>query len=209
MATMSATSHRGQTESAISHNNLASVANRVVPWVASHPDGWTINGHFGACGQSCPCCRAFNPEDRYSGCPICIDVWELSGASKSMLVAVKENGRTQPRRRREPESMLSVMPARWRSYWSPWGWHWANSPQFWSSTWSSERPYGPWRWAAPSSHPAWHGHGYQPQHGWSWGWHDRDWRAHESRWEWRSSDWQATAEYGYQPQDSSSSSSWL
>ena len=46
-----------------------------MPWViamlASHPEGWTHKRHYGMCSQSCPCCRAANPEDMASGCSVC------------------------------------------------------------------------------------------------------------------------------------------
>ena len=146
-------SHRGQTESAMSHNTFASVAELVVPWVADHLPGWTIDGHHNMCGQSCMCCRACNWEDRYSGCLICNDVWELSCVSRFILGRVKENGRTQLRRGYEPQSMLPpIRPARWGKRKRN-GWYWVNSPQLWTNPppprrqyWGNQQRWRPGAW---------------------------------------------------------------
>lgn len=37
----------------------------------SHPRGWCLTGHYGMCGQNCPCCRA-EVGDTLGACPICI-----------------------------------------------------------------------------------------------------------------------------------------
>ena len=36
-----------------------------------HPIYWSIDTHYGQCGQSCPCCRA-EVGDTFGACPICM-----------------------------------------------------------------------------------------------------------------------------------------
>ena len=36
-----------------------------------HPTNWTPEKHYGACGQSCPCCRARIEESPFGVCTIC------------------------------------------------------------------------------------------------------------------------------------------
>jgi hypothetical protein len=46
---------------------------------SQHPKEWSKKTHYGQCGQSCPCCRAFvsaTEKDawEHGSCPICLEV---------------------------------------------------------------------------------------------------------------------------------------
>ena len=55
----------------------------------SVPPRWTIENHFGQCGQSCGCCRARNPEDGPLSCPECYAVACVSIVDKMCHDAVR------------------------------------------------------------------------------------------------------------------------
>ena len=44
----------------------------ILGWVSGHWVRWRRIGHWGRCGQSCPCCRALVGED-FGACDWCID----------------------------------------------------------------------------------------------------------------------------------------
>ena len=46
--------------------------------------GWNIFNHYGACGQSCPCCRAAN-EEELGSCEVCEQVWHLDPVVRTLL----------------------------------------------------------------------------------------------------------------------------
>ena len=60
----------------------------IVAFLGQHPPWWTRERHWGACGQNCPCCRAENPEDWWSGCELCIDKYVLAAADRRWAAAV-------------------------------------------------------------------------------------------------------------------------
>ena len=37
---------------------------------------WSLQDHWNFCGQSCPCCRSYNPEDVFGTCFICNEIIE-------------------------------------------------------------------------------------------------------------------------------------
>ena len=51
---------------------------KIICLLGTHPDPWTPEKHWGRCGQSCACCRAYNEEDWPSGCFICNQMWDLT-----------------------------------------------------------------------------------------------------------------------------------
>ena len=85
-------------------NPLATVAPVVLPWIAAHLPGWTIDDHHDGCswttrGLDCPCCRAkLMAPFGHGGCTICNAVWDVSCTSVAMRDLVRDNGRTQPRK---------------------------------------------------------------------------------------------------------------
>ena len=69
----------------------------VLPLIIWHfeegQDAWIPNGirrHWGACGQSCGCCRSANDEDRGSGCEPCEDLWYFKAASRGIRYRVRD-----------------------------------------------------------------------------------------------------------------------
>ena len=62
----------------------AHIVGMVVPLLLYHgPAKWTPKRHWGACGQSCGCCRARLTD--FGGCEVCEDGIELSSVSQGML----------------------------------------------------------------------------------------------------------------------------
>jgi len=47
-----------------------------------HPKSWNQHTHYGQCGQSCPCCRAFIEEVPFGVCNIC---WINLGKEQSKV----------------------------------------------------------------------------------------------------------------------------
>ena len=63
---------------------------KIICLLGTHPDPWRKRGHWGWCGQSCPCCRAHNPMDWPTGCDMCVQMWYLTCISKQWRDRTRE-----------------------------------------------------------------------------------------------------------------------
>ena len=62
---------------------------RVLQCALAHPPPWTPSHHFGACGQSCPCCREAAGEWA-GGCDFCAATAAMGATSRAVRAAVEK-----------------------------------------------------------------------------------------------------------------------
>ena len=150
----------GMSQSSESPPKIYSFLRHIVPFIASHPDpDWTMDDHYGFCGQSCECCRAANEEDWLGTCDICLDAWCLTTLSRRFLEFMLDHGSAQPRNCyvRQPKRIrLHPEPSRMylddqspsNSNWSSvgWGWYDYEPTDNWSWNWSHWRRDS-WSWS--------------------------------------------------------------
>ena len=60
---------------------------KIICLLGRHPDPWTKEEHWGAHGQSCPCCRAHNWP---TGCDMCVQMWYLTCINKQWRDRTRE-----------------------------------------------------------------------------------------------------------------------